>query len=310
MKPRRRLKKSVKRTLGALGLLVIILIFVRIHHNATAEADANVNTPQQTQSTSKTTKKQAKKQAKPQTKTEAKQVLQDNWQTILDESDADVPVSIAVYSKRFDETIELNTNKTTAHTTASIVKVAILAQLLHNHQTAGTKLTAAERDSAVLAIENSDNDAATALYTNMGGSTQLNSLFQTLGMSHSLASASGWVNTTTTAVDQLKLLNMIFYNSNNYLSSASRAYIQNLMGHVASNENWGISAGDKTYQLKNGWRQNTDGTWMVNSIGHLGTGTHSATIAILTDDNKNLKSGEKLVEKLAKAVGATLVFKA
>ena len=58
--------------------------------------------------------------------------------------------------------------------------------------------------------------------------------------------------------------------------------------------------------MKNGWRLNADNTWIVNSIGHLGSGDQSCTIAVLTDDSSSLKAGEQLVEKLAKASGSVL----
>lgn len=237
------------------------------------------------------------------TATQISTKLKKRWSTIL--ADVDTPVSIAVYAKQYNTTITLNNQPSATHTTASIAKVGFLTQLLHQAQASDTTLTTTQADEATRAIENSDNDAATALYDDIGASSGVTTLFTNLKMSGSAAGTNGWAATTTTATDQLTLLNQIFY-SGDYLSTKSKTYIKNLMANVESDQQWGVSAGAKAFQLKNGWRLNPDNTWIVNSIGHLGTGDQSCTIAVLTDDNTSLKSGEQLVEKLAKASGDVL----
>lgn len=237
------------------------------------------------------------------TATQISTKLKKRWSSIL--ADVDTPISIAVYSKQYNTTITLNNQPSATHTTASIVKVGFLTQLLHQAQASNTTLTTTQADEATRAIENSDNDAATALYDDIGASSGVSTLFTNLKMTGSAAGTNGWAATTTTATDQLTLLNQIFY-SGNYLSSKSKAYIKNLMANVESDQQWGVSAGAKAFQLKNGWRLNSDNTWIVNSIGHLGTGDQSCTIAVLTDDNTSFENGEKLVEKLAKASGDVL----
>lgn len=237
------------------------------------------------------------------TATQISAQLKKRWSSIL--AQVDTPVSIAVYSKKYETTITLNNQTSAVHTTASIAKVGFLTQLLHQAQADNTTLTTTQADEATRAIENSDNDAATALYDDIGASSGVTTLFTNLKMTGSAAGTSGWAATTTTASDQLTLLNQIFYTGD-YLSTKSKAYIKNLMANVESDQQWGVSTGAKTFQLKNGWRLNADNTWIVNSIGHLGSGDQSCTIAVLTDDSSSLKAGEQLVEKLAKASGSVL----
>lgn len=244
----------------------------------------------------------AVKQTQP-TKAQIKTQLQKRWTKIL--AKVKTPVSIAVYTKQYDVTVTVNNQPDATHTTASIAKVGFLAQLLHQAQQAGTKLTTTQAQNATAAIENSDNAAATALYDDIGAAAGVSTLFSNLGMTNSAAGTTGWAATTTTASDQLKLLKQVFY-SGTYLSSASKAYIKALMNQVESDQQWGVSAGSSQFQLKNGWRLNADNTWIVNSIGHLGSGDQSCTIAVLTDDNQSLAKGEALVEKLAKATGEVL----
>lgn len=263
--------------------------------------------PQSPSTHTKTTNNQVSSNAASSSQTltaaSSKTQLIKRWHNIL--ASVKTPVSIAVYSKQFNTTITLNNQPNALHTTASIAKVGFLTQLLHQAQASGTTLTTTQAGNATRAIENSDNDAATALYDDIGASSGVSTLFTNLNMTDSAAGTSGWAATTTTASDQLILLNQIFY-SGDYLTTKSKAYIKNLMSNVESDQQWGISAGAKRFQLKNGWRLNADNAWIVNSIGHLGTGNQSVTIAVLTDDNASLTSGEQLVEKLAKATGETL----
>lgn len=289
----RRLKPNVKRALWLITMLLLVGLFYwrtqLIHAAQPAQQPAKV---------SQTTK------ATP-TATQVKSKLKRLWTQQLAKH-SDLPISIAVYSKQYDFTLAMNNHKTQAHTTASIVKVAMLTQLLHQHAQKHETLTATERAAAVGAIEHSNNVDATTLYHAIGQGQGLTTLFSNLKMTQSHAYASGWVSTTTTASDQLKLLNEVFGNGT-YLTAKSKAYVKDLMQHVAKDQNWGISAGSHDFALKNGWRLNgNNNTWIVNSIGQIGSGNNSATIAILSDQNSSLKHGIANVEKLAKLTGVAL----
>ena len=112
-----------------------------------------------------------------------------------------------------------------------------------------------------------------------------------------------WGMTTTTPADQIKLLNNIFFSSTK-LSDSSRNYIQHLMSNVESDQQWGISTGSNNFALKNGWLDQDDGSgkWIINSIGRVnGSQDNDYTIAVYTDNNSSMNSGEKLVEKLARS---------
>ncbi|MFD1484736.1 hypothetical protein ACFQ5J_05785 [Lacticaseibacillus baoqingensis] len=271
----------------------MIIALLAWHHRPQQKTPAPADQPAQTQ---------GKRTSK--TKVSVEKNLTAKWQALL-AAHPDIPISVAVYSKQYGVTVALNNHKSTPNTTASIVKVAMLVQLLHTHRAAGEKLIAAEHTYAEAAIQNSDNAAATGLYQAIGNSQGLTTLFDALQMTNSVANSSGWVLTTTAASDQLKLLEQIFY-AKDYLSSASRAYVQAEMGAVQADQQWGVSAGSRTFQLKNGWRLNGDNTWIVNSIGHLGSGKRSCTIAVLTDRNASLKTGIKLVEQFARVAGTEL----
>lgn len=249
-----------------------------------------------TTATTKTTAKTTSTAATTNDKTATE--LKTAWQKILNTTNSHV--QIAVYSNKTKQTYRLsNVSTTTTFDTASIVKVSVLTELLKQKQDSNTTLTASEKAYAVKMIEDSDNDATTYLLNNqMGGYTATQALFDDIKMTQSTANADAWGNTQTTATDQVKLLNAIYYNTGNYLSTASRKYIKTLMANVEDTQDWGVSAGATSYHVKNGWLNASDGTWRVNSIGHIEDGDY--TIAVLTNNNSDETAGIDLIESLAK----------
>lgn len=77
------------------------------------------------------------------------------------------------------------------------------------------------------------------------------------------------------------------------MTTPERDYGLNLMEHVTSWEDWGVSAGvtpDATVALKNGWLPYPN-TWWVNSIGYVDGDGRNFVIAILTGGNATEQYG-------------------
>ncbi|WP_428934250.1 serine hydrolase [Streptomyces sp. ACT015] len=195
-----------------------------------------------------------------------------------------------------------------AFDTASIVKVDILAALLLQAQDAGRHLTAAERTYATAMIENSDNASATALWDAIGKADGLDAANKRFGLT---ATAGGdgelWGLTQTTAADQITLLRQVFGDTSR-LSAASRSYLQGLMGRIAADQHWGVSAvaDGSAWALKNGWlARSTTGLWDVNSVGRVTSGGEQYLIAVVSRGSATQAQGITLVESAArKAVSA------
>ncbi|MFJ9129207.1 serine hydrolase [Streptomyces sp. NPDC102340] len=189
--------------------------------------------------------------------------------------------------------------------TASIVKVDVLATLLLRAQDEGRTLTAQERTYATAMIESSDNDATTALWDELGRAGGLDAANDRLG----LTGTSGgdgelWGLTQTTADDQLTLLKQVFGLGDDLaLSKESRAYVQELMGNVESDQAWGVSAaGDGEAALKNGWLQrSTTGLWDINSVGQVTVDGQRYLVAVVSNGSATKAAGIDLVEDVAKA---------
>ncbi|MDT0416998.1 serine hydrolase [Streptomyces sp. DSM 41982] len=192
-----------------------------------------------------------------------------------------------------------------AYATASIAKAAILATLLLQAQDQHRSLSASERATAKLMITRSDNDAADTLWTRIGATSGYAAGIERLGLRETTPGTQGhWGLTQTTAADQLRLLDALT-SSDSPLTASSRAYVADLMGSVVTGQDWGVSAGadkDAPTRLKNGWMpRSATGLWVVNSIGVVTHEGRHLLLAVLSDDQRSLESGIKLIESAAKA---------
>ncbi|MCX5272672.1 serine hydrolase [Streptomyces virginiae] len=189
--------------------------------------------------------------------------------------------------------------------TASIVKVDILAALLLQAADDGRALTAQERQWATVMIEHSDNAAANALWNAIGGGPGLAKANIRLGLTETVpGDGAYWGLTQTTPEDQLRLLRAVF-GEDSVLSGDARAYLRGLLGSIAADQDWGVSAAaddPKSAHLKNGWlARSGTGLWVTNSIGRVEVAGHPLLLAVLCDGQTSQETGMALVEDLAVA---------
>jgi beta-lactamase class A len=190
--------------------------------------------------------------------------------------------------------------------TASIVKVQILGTLLQSAQQAGRFLTPAVQALAVPMIEESDNDAASALYNAAGGPGAVAAFDRSAGLD-STVPGQNWGFTTTTAQDQVTLIDHLVV-ANPVLTDTSRAYALDLMEHVTPSQAWGVSAGvapGVTVALKNGWLS-FNGQWAVNSIGWISGAGRDYVIAVITAHDSTEEDGINTISEIASAAYAAL----
>jgi beta-lactamase class A len=210
--------------------------------------------------------------------------------------------SVQIHELSTGITYGYNTGLRTA--TASIVKVDILAALLLRAQQDGRGLTATERSLAKRMITLSDNDAATALWNQVGGTSGLAAANRKLGLRDTTPGPGGyWGSTTTGVADQIRILRSLTSKSSP-LNAGSRRYILGLMADVAPAQAWGVSAAagdDDTTALKNGWlsRAVDGGRWTINSVGRIRGDGHDYLIAVLSRRNSSMAEGIATVEHVA-----------
>jgi beta-lactamase class A len=208
-------------------------------------------------------------------------------------------VSVAAFDATTGATYSFNAGA--QHVCASIVKVAILGTLLRQAQDANRALTATERSLATRMIEQSDNNAATALWNEVGQGPGVKAFMNRVGMPSTTPGTDGlWGLTSTNAPDQVRLVRTVAY-PNAVLRDASRAYIESLMRAVTPSQKWGVSAGvaaGTTVALKNGWLPRTDG-WVINSIGHIRGGSRDYVVAVLQSAGPSMSYGIATAQQIS-----------
>ena len=191
-----------------------------------------------------------------------------------------------------------------AFDTASIVKVDILATLWLQAPEGGGNLPATDTGYATALIENRHNDSASALWRSIGKAEGLGAANERFGLTDTEGGDDMlWGLTQTTAADQLRLLQQVF-GEDAELSEASQTYLQGLMGRIAVDQQWGVSAAadGSSWALKNGWlARSTTGLWDINSIGRVTADGHEYLVAVLSNGNATQAKGVSLVETAAKA---------
>lgn len=205
--------------------------------------------------------------------------------------------------------VDLTTGKSVAYgqergmATASMVKLDILLTLLMQKQDTGTMPSASERNTAGAMIRQSDNDAATALWSAVGQGSGITAANQRLGLTATVPGESSyWGSTETNARDQVRLMSTL-YSPTGPLTPAYRSFALDLLTHVAPDQRWGVSAADEsgTPALKNGWlpQERDDGRWIVTSVGHVTTGGREVVLAVLSRGSVTMPAGINLIEDVA-----------
>jgi hypothetical protein len=186
--------------------------------------------------------------------------------------------------------------------------VTILAALLRKAEDQHRHLTATEAARARSMITRSSNDAASALWAELGRS-YLQHFLDVAGMRHtSLGPGGYWGLTQITANDQVVLLRLLL-NGNAVLDPSSRSYALKLMAEVTPAQRWGVPAGapaSLTVHVKNGWLPLATHGWRIHSIGCFTGHGGSYSIVVLTQDNPTMAYGIATIETIAQAINHDL----
>jgi beta-lactamase class A len=187
---------------------------------------------------------------------------------------------------------------------ASVVKVTILGALLRKAQDQHRQLTRTEAALARVMITQSDNDAASALWNEVGR-TDLQHFLDLAGMTDTfLGPGQAWGLTQITAADEVLLLRLL-QDKNPVLDTSSRDYALSLMARVIASQRWGVTAdspADLTAHVKNGWLPLAPDGWRINSIGCFTGRSGGYSIVILTQDNPSMAYGIATIEAIARVI--------
>lgn len=217
-------------------------------------------------------------------------------------------VTAAVYDTRSGCWYDLHPGTTMQ--TASVIKAQFLAGVLLRAQDEGRDLGRWERDRVHPMMALSHNPPASDLFVSLGGVAGQEALDERFGLT-ATSSTSKWGATVSTARDRT-LLALRLLHGGGPLDHWRRAEAWRWMTGVHPTQTWGITAGVPsgwTVALKNGFYPTSGAPrWRVGSSGFV---RHDATgggyaVTIMSDQNPDHETGQRLVELVAKRVNAML----
>jgi beta-lactamase class A len=189
-------------------------------------------------------------------------------------------------------------------TMGSVAKLLVLEACLLQQQDERRAAAEWELEDLAAMMVNSDNDAADELYAALGGDPGMTTAIQRLGLtSTTVQAADHWGLGTTSATDQLRLLQQLVGTGSSLLAP-SQDFALGLMRAVEDDQRWGVGAvadPGSSFANKNGWLglDDDDGRWLVNSVGVLSVRGHQVLMVVLTQHDEDVAEGIDLTESLA-----------
>lgn len=202
---------------------------------------------------------------------------------------------------------------------ASVVKLEILEAVLSQRTAQRVVLSLTEQELTPPMIEQSDNEAATTLWGDVGGAKGMRAFDHKVGLAHTSpsnclrcpgSSWPGWGLTTTTPQDQITLLRQLVQPSE-VLDRNDQKYALHLLENVTPSQRWGVSRGvpaGVTVALKNGWLPLGAGNsnWQINSVGWVSGDGRNYLMAVLSTGNPSEQYGIDTLNHLGAMVWSAL----
>jgi hypothetical protein len=202
---------------------------------------------------------------------------------------------------------------------ASVVNLEILEAVLSQRRAQRTVMSLTEQELTPPLIEQSDNDAATTLWGDVGGAKGMRAFDHQAGLAHTSpsnclqcagSSSPGWALTTTTPQDQITLLRQLA-QPGGVLDKNDQKYALRLLENVTPPQRWGVSSGlpgGVTVALMNGWLPLNGGhsDWQVNSVGWVSGDGRNYLMALLSTGNPSEQYGIDTLNHLGAMVWNSL----
>jgi Beta-lactamase class A len=191
----------------------------------------------------------------------------------------------------------------------SVSKVLVLAAALRKAREEQGRLSARQREQARLAITESDNASADALYAFAGGHAAIAELARDLGMAATAAAepVTHWGLTLTTPNDLVRLMERLTRGSP-ATHPDDDAAVLDLMTQVIDGQRWGagtVRSDTVDVHVKNGWMAVGE-PWVINSVGDVRGAGRDYALALMQTRQPDQDSGISRASRIGRAVFAAL----
>ncbi len=181
--------------------------------------------------------------------------------------------------------------------TASVVKVMMLTAYLQMLAAHHRGLSSADTALLYPMIHISDNNAASAVLSIVGGAA-LERIAHEAGMSDYAPGVGWWAYTQTSAIDQARL----FFMLDQLIPSRFYGYARYLMSTIEPSQSWGVPPVARPRWevfFKTGALPERG---LFNEVARLQRGRRTFTVAVLTDGDPSMGYGEQTIEGVAAAL--------
>lgn len=192
-------------------------------------------------------------------------------------------------------------------TMASSAKVPLMIEYLQYIEGQGRGPNGYETSIMTSMIENSDNNAAEVIYDTLNYDAGERAAMQSWGINDFVSDPNGWGWGQWSAADMTHLLTLL--QTGKLLNASDRTFALNLMQNIESDQRFGVgdtAPANSTVAMKDGWVNEPDGAWAVNTSGIVTVGSETYIIAVYTKEQGSFSSGQDIVNHVAGAVAQAL----
>jgi len=184
---------------------------------------------------------------------------------------------------------------------ASSVKVPIMMALFTQDEGKNEEPDADDASLMKIMIEQSDNNATNDLYTDIGDATGLSSYLNQIGVTGIVPMHGEWGYSTATPLAMANVLDNLFNATMLSSTDTNTAFV--LLESVDADERNGLgdaTADGANVAMKDGWVQEPDNLWAVNSSGILMWQDDSYVVTIYTKEQATEDAGKDILTAICK----------
>ncbi len=198
-------------------------------------------------------------------------------------------------------------NANTSFIMASSAKVPIMLTFFTMVEQQQRQPNGDEVNLLTAMIEHSDNDAAQALFDEIGGTGPMEAFMRGVGIDGFKGNPDAWGWSTITPLAMVRLLTLL--HDGKVLNSAQdRQFALQLMENIEPDQQVGVgdtAPANATVAMKDGWVQDADGLWAVNTSGIVTVGGETYVISVYTQRQNDLVASQDMLRHVCGVVAHT-----
>lgn len=193
-------------------------------------------------------------------------------------------MGVAVYDVTHDKTYADNADQ--VYILASSTKVYLMLADFDRIEAAGTTPDESDEQLLTAMIEHSDNNAAQAIYQQIGFDKGMRAYLAKIGITDYVPCSDGWGCAKASAADMVHALTLL--QTGKILDADDRTLALQLMNTIETDQRMGVgetAPSGATFYMKDGWLNYPDpANWNLNSSGIVVRGHETYVISVYSQN--------------------------